>query len=145
MRRNKIKIPFHTENAGTLKVLFGTPEFVAPEVINYEAISYPTDMWSIGVICYILSVLKLMYLFLSDYSDMGLIRPSLSLGFISSVHHLLIYTKVSIFNWFCHCLVSKWNTTKIHKVSEKNSISKKKTESLFDLCFLWLIKYIYSF
>lgn len=43
-----------TENAGTLKVLFGTPEFVAPEVINYEAISYPTDMWSIGVICYIL-------------------------------------------------------------------------------------------
>ncbi|XP_066542183.1 myosin light chain kinase, smooth muscle isoform X2 [Hoplias malabaricus] len=42
------------ENAGSLKVLFGTPEFVAPEVINYEAISYPTDMWSIGVICYIL-------------------------------------------------------------------------------------------
>ncbi|KAI4797989.1 hypothetical protein KUCAC02_024713, partial [Chaenocephalus aceratus] len=41
-------------SAGTLKVLFGTPEFVAPEVINYEAISYPTDMWSIGVICYIL-------------------------------------------------------------------------------------------
>ncbi|KAL0963763.1 hypothetical protein UPYG_G00313190 [Umbra pygmaea] len=42
------------ETSGTLKVLFGTPEFVAPEVINYEAISYPTDMWSIGVICYIL-------------------------------------------------------------------------------------------
>lgn len=42
------------ENSGSLKVLFGTPEFVAPEVINYEAISYPTDMWSIGVICYIL-------------------------------------------------------------------------------------------
>ncbi|TRY93441.1 hypothetical protein DNTS_005742 [Danionella cerebrum] len=42
------------ENAGSLKVLFGTPEFVAPEVINYEAIGYATDMWSIGVICYIL-------------------------------------------------------------------------------------------
>ncbi|XP_059427400.1 myosin light chain kinase, smooth muscle isoform X2 [Carassius carassius] len=42
------------EESGSLKVLFGTPEFVAPEVINYEAISYPTDMWSIGVICYIL-------------------------------------------------------------------------------------------
>uniref|UniRef100_A0A671M6M8 Myosin light chain kinase, smooth muscle n=1 Tax=Sinocyclocheilus anshuiensis TaxID=1608454 RepID=A0A671M6M8_9TELE len=42
------------EDSGSLKVLFGTPEFVAPEVINYEAISYPTDMWSIGVICYIL-------------------------------------------------------------------------------------------
>uniref|UniRef100_A0AAY4B399 Myosin light chain kinase, smooth muscle n=1 Tax=Denticeps clupeoides TaxID=299321 RepID=A0AAY4B399_9TELE len=42
------------DNSGALKVLFGTPEFVAPEVINYEEISYPTDMWSIGVICYIL-------------------------------------------------------------------------------------------
>ncbi|XP_052003967.1 myosin light chain kinase, smooth muscle isoform X2 [Xyrauchen texanus] len=42
------------ESAGSLKVLFGTPEFVAPEVIGYEAISYATDMWSIGVICYIL-------------------------------------------------------------------------------------------
>ncbi|NP_444256.3 myosin light chain kinase, smooth muscle isoform 3B [Homo sapiens] len=43
------------ENAGSLKVLFGTPEFVAPEVINYEPIGYATDMWSIGVICYILN------------------------------------------------------------------------------------------
>ncbi|KAG8432134.1 hypothetical protein GDO86_016678 [Hymenochirus boettgeri] len=42
------------ENTPNLKVLFGTPEFVAPEVINYEPISYATDMWSIGVICYIL-------------------------------------------------------------------------------------------
>ncbi|XP_039096561.1 myosin light chain kinase, smooth muscle isoform X4 [Hyaena hyaena] len=46
------------ENAGSLKVLFGTPEFVAPEVINYEPISYATDMWSIGVICYILNRLN---------------------------------------------------------------------------------------
>uniref|UniRef100_A0A3P8THM9 Myosin, light chain kinase 5 n=1 Tax=Amphiprion percula TaxID=161767 RepID=A0A3P8THM9_AMPPE len=37
-----------------LKVLHGTPEFVAPEVINYEPVSLQTDMWSIGVICYIL-------------------------------------------------------------------------------------------
>ncbi|XP_072331662.1 myosin light chain kinase, smooth muscle-like isoform X2 [Scyliorhinus torazame] len=42
------------ESTTSLKVLFGTPEFVAPEVINYEPIGYPTDMWSIGVICYIL-------------------------------------------------------------------------------------------
>ncbi|XP_034642446.1 myosin light chain kinase, smooth muscle [Trachemys scripta elegans] len=42
------------ESTGSLKVLFGTPEFVAPEVINYEPIGYATDMWSIGVICYIL-------------------------------------------------------------------------------------------
>ncbi|XP_076449773.1 uncharacterized protein LOC143286078 isoform X2 [Babylonia areolata] len=38
----------------SLQVLFGTPEFIAPEVVNYDAISFSTDMWSIGVICYIL-------------------------------------------------------------------------------------------
>jgi len=27
-------------------------EFVAPEVVSYEKISFATDMWSIGVICY---------------------------------------------------------------------------------------------
>ncbi|XP_045066840.1 myosin light chain kinase, smooth muscle isoform X2 [Coregonus clupeaformis] len=37
-----------------LKVMHGTPEFVAPEVIGYETVSLATDMWSIGVICYIL-------------------------------------------------------------------------------------------
>lgn len=51
---NVFSLPLFTENAGSLKVLFGTPEFVAPEVINYEPIGYETDMWSIGVICYIL-------------------------------------------------------------------------------------------
>nr|XP_015804148.2 myosin light chain kinase, smooth muscle isoform X2 [Nothobranchius furzeri] len=37
-----------------LRVMHGTPEFVAPEVINYEPVCLATDMWSIGVICYIL-------------------------------------------------------------------------------------------
>ncbi|XP_069004770.1 myosin light chain kinase, smooth muscle isoform X1 [Embiotoca jacksoni] len=37
-----------------LKVMHGTPEFVAPEVINYEPVCLSTDMWSVGVICYIL-------------------------------------------------------------------------------------------
>ena len=37
-----------------VKVMFGTPEFVAPEVVNYESIGFPTDMWSLGVICYVL-------------------------------------------------------------------------------------------
>ena len=32
----------------------GTAEFLAPEVINYDSVSFPTDMWSVGVICYIL-------------------------------------------------------------------------------------------
>ncbi|KAJ1526052.1 hypothetical protein ONE63_009219 [Megalurothrips usitatus] len=37
-----------------LQVLFGTPEFVAPEVVNFDPIGFNTDMWSIGVICYVL-------------------------------------------------------------------------------------------
>ncbi|XP_050520001.1 uncharacterized protein LOC126893644 isoform X2 [Daktulosphaira vitifoliae] len=37
-----------------LQVLFGTPEFVAPEVVNFDAIGFGTDMWSVGVICYVL-------------------------------------------------------------------------------------------
>ncbi|XP_076186559.1 myosin light chain kinase family member 4 isoform X1 [Aptenodytes patagonicus] len=37
-----------------LRVNFGTPEFLAPEVVNYEFVSFPTDMWSVGVIAYML-------------------------------------------------------------------------------------------
>ncbi|XP_072298868.1 myosin light chain kinase, smooth muscle isoform X2 [Eucyclogobius newberryi] len=42
------------DDKAPLKVMQGTPEFVAPEVINYEPVSPASDMWSIGVICYIL-------------------------------------------------------------------------------------------
>ncbi|XP_063260017.1 myosin light chain kinase, smooth muscle-like [Prinia subflava] len=37
-----------------VKVLHGTPEFMAPEVVAFEPVSFSTDMWSVGVICYIL-------------------------------------------------------------------------------------------
>ncbi|KGL72333.1 Myosin light chain kinase, smooth muscle, partial [Tinamus guttatus] len=37
-----------------VKVLHGTPEFMAPEVVSFEPVGLATDMWSIGVICYIL-------------------------------------------------------------------------------------------
>ncbi|KAK3545945.1 hypothetical protein QTP70_016946, partial [Hemibagrus guttatus] len=37
-----------------LRVNFGTPEFLAPEVINYDFVSFNTDMWSLGVIVYML-------------------------------------------------------------------------------------------
>ncbi|KAL8184916.1 UNVERIFIED_CONTAM: hypothetical protein K2H54_032183 [Gekko kuhli] len=42
------------EEGTTFKSLCGTPQYIAPEVINYEALSCATDMWSIGVITYIL-------------------------------------------------------------------------------------------
>ncbi|KIH51671.1 immunoglobulin I-set domain protein [Ancylostoma duodenale] len=38
----------------TEKLLFGTPEFCAPEVVNYEPVGLSTDMWSVGVIAYVL-------------------------------------------------------------------------------------------
>lgn len=37
-----------------IRVLFGTPEFIPPEIINYEPIGTESDMWSVGVICYVL-------------------------------------------------------------------------------------------
>ncbi|XP_020322429.1 myosin light chain kinase 2, skeletal/cardiac muscle isoform X4 [Oncorhynchus kisutch] len=37
-----------------LRINFGTPEFLAPEVVNYEFVSFNTDMWSLGVITYML-------------------------------------------------------------------------------------------
>uniref|UniRef100_A0A673JRH5 Myosin light chain kinase family, member 4a n=1 Tax=Sinocyclocheilus rhinocerous TaxID=307959 RepID=A0A673JRH5_9TELE len=37
-----------------LRVNFGTPEFLSPEVVNYDFVSFNTDMWSLGVITYML-------------------------------------------------------------------------------------------
>ncbi|XP_033155962.1 muscle M-line assembly protein unc-89-like isoform X2 [Drosophila mauritiana] len=37
-----------------VRVLFGTPEFIPPEIISYEPIGFQSDMWSVGVICYVL-------------------------------------------------------------------------------------------
>uniref|UniRef100_A0A915EWG9 Protein kinase domain-containing protein n=1 Tax=Ditylenchus dipsaci TaxID=166011 RepID=A0A915EWG9_9BILA len=37
-----------------LLFMAGTPEFAAPEVIKYEPLDFHTDMWSLGVITYIL-------------------------------------------------------------------------------------------
>ncbi|OQR73669.1 myosin light chain kinase [Tropilaelaps mercedesae] len=44
----------HYDPAEDLRILFGTPEFVAPEVISYDPVSPKSDMWSIGVITYVL-------------------------------------------------------------------------------------------
>lgn len=37
-----------------VRAMMGTAEFVAPEIVSYEPLSSATDMWSIGVITYIL-------------------------------------------------------------------------------------------
>ncbi|NP_001368673.1 Titin homolog [Caenorhabditis elegans] len=38
----------------SVKLLFGTPEFCAPEVVNYQPVGLSTDMWTVGVISYVL-------------------------------------------------------------------------------------------
>uniref|UniRef100_A0A669E370 non-specific serine/threonine protein kinase n=1 Tax=Oreochromis niloticus TaxID=8128 RepID=A0A669E370_ORENI len=42
------------QDGADFKNIFGTPEFVAPEIVNYEQLGLEADMWSIGVITYIL-------------------------------------------------------------------------------------------
>ncbi|XP_067904860.1 myosin light chain kinase 2, skeletal/cardiac muscle [Heterodontus francisci] len=37
-----------------LRVSFGTAEFLPPEIVNFEHVSFPTDMWSLGVVTYML-------------------------------------------------------------------------------------------
>ncbi|XP_068606210.1 serine/threonine kinase 17a like [Brachionichthys hirsutus] len=40
----------HVDNVSEVREILGTPEYVAPEILNYEPISIATDMWSIGVL-----------------------------------------------------------------------------------------------
>ncbi|KAK8390013.1 hypothetical protein O3P69_012905 [Scylla paramamosain] len=37
-----------------VREVLGTPDYVAPEILQYEPISLATDMWSVGVLAYVL-------------------------------------------------------------------------------------------
>ena len=37
-----------------MKLDYGQPEFVAPEVVNGEGAGFGSDMWSVGVMTYLL-------------------------------------------------------------------------------------------
>ncbi|KAL0112245.1 hypothetical protein PUN28_011952 [Cardiocondyla obscurior] len=41
-------------HAKLMTLAYGMPEYVAPEVTNNEGVSYAADMWSVGIITYIL-------------------------------------------------------------------------------------------
>ncbi|KAK1159115.1 serine/threonine-protein kinase 17A-like [Acipenser oxyrinchus oxyrinchus] len=42
------------DNVREVREILGTPEYVAPEILNYEPIRIATDMWSIGVLAYVM-------------------------------------------------------------------------------------------
>ncbi|XP_072455224.1 serine/threonine-protein kinase 17A isoform X1 [Notamacropus eugenii] len=42
------------ESNEELREIMGTPEYVAPEILSYDPISTATDMWSIGVLAYVM-------------------------------------------------------------------------------------------
>ncbi|XP_069854207.1 serine/threonine-protein kinase 17A [Dipodomys merriami] len=42
------------QNSEELREIMGTPEYVAPEILSYDPISLATDMWSIGVLTYVM-------------------------------------------------------------------------------------------
>lgn len=39
-----------------IKGVYGTPEFIAPEILSYEPIGFGTDLWSLGCIAYTMLV-----------------------------------------------------------------------------------------
>merc|ERR1719348_1159178 len=39
---------------GVVKMEYGQPEFVAPEIVNGEGATFASDMWSIGIITYLM-------------------------------------------------------------------------------------------
>ncbi|XP_019715201.1 serine/threonine-protein kinase 17A-like, partial [Hippocampus comes] len=44
----------HMDSISEVREILGTPEYVAPEILSYEPISTATDMWSIGVLTYVM-------------------------------------------------------------------------------------------
>ncbi|XP_017292926.1 death-associated protein kinase 2 [Kryptolebias marmoratus] len=47
-------LAYHFSQGKEYRSTSGTPQYIAPEVINYEPLGTAADMWSIGVITYIL-------------------------------------------------------------------------------------------
>nr|CAD7266324.1 unnamed protein product [Timema shepardi] len=42
------------QSGAEVREILGTPDYVAPEILSYEPISLATDIWSVGVLAYVL-------------------------------------------------------------------------------------------
>ena len=39
---------------GIVKLEYGQPEYVSPEIVNGEGASFASDLWAVGIITYLL-------------------------------------------------------------------------------------------
>uniref|UniRef100_A0A0N4ZBD5 Protein kinase domain-containing protein n=1 Tax=Parastrongyloides trichosuri TaxID=131310 RepID=A0A0N4ZBD5_PARTI len=114
----------HYDGEQDLLFMAGTPEFAAPEVIKYEPLNFHTDMWSVGVITYIL---------LSGQSP-----------FLGS-NIAITYNKVEKGDWsFCEEFDSNEISQDARDFISGLLIVKKENRMLPDKCLLhpWLTKAI---
>ena len=42
------------QDSEEIREIIGTPDYVAPEILAYEPISLSADVWSLGVLAYVL-------------------------------------------------------------------------------------------
>ena len=66
----------------------GTPQFVSPEVIKHDPISLATDMWSLGVITYVL--LSGLSPFLGEENQVFFVFQKISGGHKSISPHVIL-------------------------------------------------------
>jgi len=51
-RKTKFDIGDENYNESICSSLVGTEEYIAPEVLKSQEVSYSTDLWSLGIILY---------------------------------------------------------------------------------------------
>ncbi|KAJ8386458.1 hypothetical protein AAFF_G00169280 [Aldrovandia affinis] len=82
----------HLPQGEEYKSMAGTPQYIGPEVINYEPLTVASDMWSIGVITYIL--LSGMSPF-QDYTDEETLKNIIGMKYTFDERHFKETTEMA--------------------------------------------------
>nr|XP_055044612.1 myosin light chain kinase 2, skeletal/cardiac muscle [Misgurnus anguillicaudatus]XP_055044613.1 myosin light chain kinase 2, skeletal/cardiac muscle [Misgurnus anguillicaudatus] len=119
-----------------LKVSFGTPEFLAPEVVNFDFVSFPTDMWTVGVVTYML--LSGLSPFLGDDDSQTLNNVLMGNWYFDEdafehvsaeardfVSNLLIRERSGRLS-ACQCLKHPWLNNILEKAKKSNIVLKSQ-------------------